>query len=52
MTQGVWSFVQKLEKKRRRDEGCTRVLLFDILSYNTVPERELLTQVRLAISGF
>ena len=28
------------------------VLLFDILSYNTVPKGTLLTQVMLAISGF
>ena len=34
MTQGVWSSVQKL-KKKRCDEGCTRVLLLHILSYNT-----------------
>ena len=51
MTQGVWNFAHKL-KKRRCDEGCTRVLLLHILSYNTLSERELLTQVRLAISGF
>ena len=30
MTQGVWSFVQK--QKKGGDVGCTRVLLFDILS--------------------
>ena len=40
----------KTKKKKRCEEGWTRVLLLDILSY--VPERErLTTQVRLTISA-
>ena len=49
MTQDVCS--EKVEEWRC-DEGCTPVLLLDILSDNTIHSRERLATVRLAISGF
>ena len=50
MTQGVWSFVEKL-RKRRCDAGCTRVVRYFVLKYGYEPQTKTKT-IFIAVQTF